>query len=94
MMRSGCLSRRAVLASAFVTMIMQLYTLFALALSLLPLSVSASALTTAIGPNERLCFYADVDKAGEKIGVRPSILSQHLFVLLLICNLYCSNSRT
>ena len=29
----------------------------------------ASALTTAIGANERLCFYADVDKAGEKIGV-------------------------
>lgn len=31
--------------------------------------VDATALTTAIGPNERLCFYADVDKAGEKIGV-------------------------
>ena len=30
--------------------------------------VKASALTTVIGPNERLCFYADVDKAGEKIG--------------------------
>ncbi|KAH7886642.1 emp24/gp25L/p24 family/GOLD-domain-containing protein [Phlebopus sp. FC_14] len=29
---------------------------------------NASALTTSIGPNERLCFYADVDKAGEKIG--------------------------
>ncbi|OCH84861.1 hypothetical protein OBBRIDRAFT_798721 [Obba rivulosa] len=28
----------------------------------------ASALTTSIGANERLCFYADVDKAGEKIG--------------------------
>jgi len=27
-----------------------------------------SALTTAISANERLCFYADVDKAGEKIG--------------------------
>ena len=32
---------------------------------------SASALTTAISPNERLCFFADVDKVGEKIGVRP-----------------------
>jgi len=31
-------------------------------------TVNASALTTAIAPNERLCFYADVDKAGEKIG--------------------------
>ncbi|EMD35821.1 hypothetical protein CERSUDRAFT_53151 [Gelatoporia subvermispora B] len=29
---------------------------------------NASALTTSIGANERLCFYADVDKAGEKIG--------------------------
>ncbi|KAI6012241.1 emp24/gp25L/p24 family/GOLD-domain-containing protein [Pisolithus marmoratus] len=28
----------------------------------------ASALTTSVAPNERLCFYADVDKAGEKIG--------------------------
>ncbi|TFK71387.1 hypothetical protein BDN72DRAFT_935763 [Pluteus cervinus] len=43
-------------------------------LSLLALSapfwppVFASALTTAIAPNERLCFYTDVDKAGEKMG--------------------------
>ncbi|KAF7313234.1 Endosomal cargo receptor [Mycena kentingensis (nom. inval.)] len=28
----------------------------------------AAALTTAIAANERLCFYADVDKEGEKIG--------------------------
>ncbi|GBE85745.1 emp24/gp25L/p24 family/GOLD-domain-containing protein [Sparassis latifolia] len=33
-----------------------------------PSPVAASALTTSISPNERLCFYADVDKAGEKIG--------------------------
>ena len=33
--------------------------------------VAATALTTAIAANERLCFYADVDKAGEKLGVRP-----------------------
>jgi len=33
-----------------------------------PAVVRGSALTTAIGANERLCFYADVDKAGEKIG--------------------------
>lgn len=32
-------------------------------------SVAATALTTTIPPNQRLCFYADVDKAGEKIGV-------------------------
>ncbi|KAI0781556.1 emp24/gp25L/p24 family/GOLD-domain-containing protein [Irpex lacteus] len=30
--------------------------------------VHATALTTAIAANERLCFYADVDKAGEKLG--------------------------
>jgi hypothetical protein len=28
----------------------------------------STALTTLLSPNERLCFYADVDKAGEKIG--------------------------
>ncbi|KAF9063487.1 emp24/gp25L/p24 family/GOLD-domain-containing protein [Rhodocollybia butyracea] len=39
--------------------------LFLLRLSLL---ARGSALTTAISANERLCFYADVDKAGEKIG--------------------------
>jgi protein ERP2 len=33
------------------------------------LSVKAAALTTALSANERLCFYADVDKAGEKLGV-------------------------
>lgn len=30
----------------------------------------ASALTTPIAANERQCYYVDVDKAGEKIGVR------------------------
>lgn len=42
-------------------------------LSLTAVAVRASALTTAIGPNERLCFYAEVDKPGEKIGVRPAL---------------------
>ncbi|EIN04452.1 hypothetical protein PUNSTDRAFT_92806 [Punctularia strigosozonata HHB-11173 SS5] len=37
-------------------------------LAFLTCCVRASALTTFISPNERLCFYADVDKAGEKIG--------------------------
>ena len=32
-------------------------------------SVNASALTTTVPPNQRLCFFADVDKEGEKIGV-------------------------
>ena len=42
-------------------------------LTLLGLATTAysTALTTILTPNERLCFYADVDKAGEKIGVRP-----------------------
>ncbi|KAI9447081.1 emp24/gp25L/p24 family/GOLD-domain-containing protein [Russula earlei] len=31
-------------------------------------TVYSTALTTLLTPNERLCFYADVDKAGEKIG--------------------------
>jgi len=34
----------------------------------LSVSVKSSALSTHIAPNERLCFYADVDKAGEKLG--------------------------
>lgn len=29
----------------------------------------ASALTTAIPPNARMCFYAEIDQPGEKIGV-------------------------
>ena len=42
----------------------------------------ASALTTAIGANERLCFYADVDKAGEKIGVSAlRVFLHHLLEL-------------
>lgn len=31
--------------------------------------IRASALTVAISANQRLCFFADVDKEGEKIGV-------------------------
>ena len=44
----------------------------ALAASVLILAslAHASALTTTIAANERICFYTDVDKAGEKIGVR------------------------
>jgi hypothetical protein len=42
-------------------------------LTLLTLATTAysTALTTILTPNERLCFYVDVDKAGEKMGVRP-----------------------
>lgn len=45
-----------------------------LLLHIMPL-VQATALTTSLAPNERLCFYADVDKAGEKIGVSVQIAS-------------------
>lgn len=57
-------------------------------------STHATALTTAIGPNERLCFFADVDKAGEKIGVCISRVPSHkpsLTVLRLV--LLCSKPR-
>jgi hypothetical protein len=43
---------------------------FLLQLGVVVRPVRATALTTALSPNERLCFYADVDKAGEKLGVR------------------------
>ena len=54
------------------TMILRRLTALALSALLFllsPLHVRGSALTTTIGPNEKLCFYADVDKEGEKIGV-------------------------
>ncbi|KAF8332214.1 emp24/gp25L/p24 family/GOLD-domain-containing protein [Amanita rubescens] len=35
----------------------------------------ASALTTPIAANERQCYYADVDKAGEKIGLYFAVQS-------------------
>ncbi|KZT35977.1 hypothetical protein SISSUDRAFT_968928, partial [Sistotremastrum suecicum HHB10207 ss-3] len=37
--------------------------------------VNAVALTTPIAANERLCFFADVDKAGEKIGFYYAVQS-------------------
>ena len=52
------------LSLSLVTTMLYLFVLSLLALA------NASALTTAINPNDRLCFYADVDKAGQKIGVR------------------------
>ena len=48
---------------------MLLSALLAATALVLPALVESTALTTPISPNERLCFYADVDKAGEKIGV-------------------------
>ncbi|KAG8958587.1 hypothetical protein FRC00_002560, partial [Tulasnella sp. 408] len=47
---------------------------FAVTSILLPLlasfipQASATALTTAVAANQRLCFHADADKKGEKIG--------------------------
>jgi hypothetical protein len=43
-------------------------------------SVVGTALTTSIAPNEKQCFFADVDKAFEKIGVCP--LSFSLYPVL------------
>lgn len=43
-------------------------------------TVNATALTTALSPNERLCFYADVDKAGEKLGVCLLFSSFHYYI--------------
>ena len=48
------------------------------------LSVRGSALTTAIAANERLCFYADVDKAGEKIGVRVTLYTRGSRLLIIL----------
>jgi hypothetical protein len=42
--------------------------LFSLFLTLLTPSVHGAALTTQLKPQERSCYYAWVDKAGEKIG--------------------------
>ncbi|OBZ73199.1 putative membrane protein C17A5.08 [Grifola frondosa] len=53
----------------------------------------ASALTTAIGANERLCFYSDVDKAGEKIGVSSLMFRRRIRVLILVLVLFCSRLR-
>jgi len=50
-----------------MTMILPLLSVLLLLFSSCPTATS-TALTTAISANERLCFYADVDKAGEKIG--------------------------
>ncbi len=51
----------------------------------------AVALTTAIGANERVCFYADADKAGEKIGVRSRarVLSTPLLMLAFSSTTLC-----
>jgi len=56
----------------------------------LSLSARGSALTTAIAANERLCFYSDVDKAGEKIGVGFSYTHQFRSFLILAVVLFRS----
>jgi hypothetical protein len=76
----ACSLRRGHLVEQkIVTRLQRIPISLAMILRLLPLlflyaqlvaRVEAVALTTAIAANERLCFYADVDKAGEKLGVR------------------------
>lgn len=41
---------------------------------LFALRVSASALTTTIAANDKSCFYAAVDTAGEKVSVPARVL--------------------
>ena len=53
----------------------------------------AAALTTAIGANERVCFYADVDKAGEKIGVRPPVSLRYAIMLTLLPSVLLCGTR-
>ncbi|KAG8843278.1 hypothetical protein FRB96_004209 [Tulasnella sp. 330] len=53
-------------------------TLGAFLLGLAP-TVQATALTTAVHANQRLCFYADADKAGEKIGFYFAVQSGGTF---------------
>lgn len=56
----------------------------------------AVALTTSIAANDRVCFYADVDKAGEKIGVSIFRLLVHYLLglmwpfvrLVLLCSMF------
>ena len=70
-------------------------------LCLAPIAVRGSALTTAIAANERLCFYADVDKAGEKIGVSSTFFFVPSFLrkfnptpsIVLLCGTYRARLR-
>ncbi len=62
--------KKAIITFPLSTTFMMRLATGCLFLSTLSSLVSGSALTTPIAANERLCFYADVDKAGEKIGVR------------------------
>lgn len=60
--------------------------------------VLGSALTTTVGPNEKLCFYADVDKEGEKIGVSLSVhldylLYLNILTIVLLCRKSCTSER-
>ncbi|KAL9709054.1 hypothetical protein Ac2012v2_007868 [Leucoagaricus gongylophorus] len=51
-----------------VSTVLAMYILFSLCiLFLLVININATALMTQIGANEKLCFYTDVDKTGEKI---------------------------
>ena len=57
-----------------------MYTLFSLCISFLFIvSINATALMTQISANEKLCFYTEVDKAGEKIGVCNMSVSNFIF---------------
>ena len=62
----------------------------------LPRPTKSSALSTAIAANERLCFYVDADKAGEKIGVSttcPRSLSLIERAQVLFCSMSNATRR-
>ena len=64
-------SRRTTRPSWFVSSSAVLAVLVFALLAAVP-RVEASALTTTINANERTCFYALVDKVGEKVRIIPS----------------------
>jgi emp24/gp25L/p24 family/GOLD len=63
-------------------------------------TIRTSALTTAISANQRLCFFADVDKQGEKIGVNirsyasPTSADKFFAIVLLCCELSTRSNET
>jgi len=64
-------------ALSFVTRRLPILALV-LGLALQASLVASSALTTTIAANERTCFYALVDKAGEKVGFYFAVSSNNM----------------
>ena len=71
--------------------VIQLISSFLFLFSLFPF-INAAALTTQLAANERLCFYADVDKVGEKIGVSLPYPFRNALSISSTLVLFCSAS--